>query len=42
VRGLFASAGIADTVWIRDAGHFLQEDAGEEIARAIVEWVHRA
>jgi haloalkane dehalogenase len=36
VRGLFRSA--ADTVWIRGAGHFVQEDAGEEVARAIVEW----
>jgi haloalkane dehalogenase len=39
VRALFAAAEVAPTVWIRDAGHFLQEDAGEEIARAIAAWV---
>lgn len=42
VRGLFAGARLADTLWIRDAGHFLQEDAGGEIAHAIVDWVHRS
>jgi haloalkane dehalogenase len=41
VRTLFASAQVADTVRIDDAGHFLQEDAGEEIARAIVDWTRR-
>jgi haloalkane dehalogenase len=40
VRGLFRN--VADTVWMRGAGHFLQEDAGEEVARSIVEWVHRS
>jgi haloalkane dehalogenase len=39
VRELFAAAPVADTVWIRGAGHFLQEDAGEEVARAIAGWV---
>lgn len=28
-------------VWIDDAAHFLQEDAGEEIAERIVEFVDR-
>ncbi|HVR30414.1 MAG TPA: haloalkane dehalogenase, partial [Thermoanaerobaculia bacterium] len=28
VRDLFARAELADTVWVRGAGHFLQEDAG--------------
>jgi haloalkane dehalogenase len=42
VRRLFASATVADTVWIRGAGHFLQEDAGEEIARAIAAWMKTA
>jgi haloalkane dehalogenase len=39
VRSLFASAQVEDTVWNREAGHFLQEDAGEEVARAIAAWV---
>ena len=39
VRAFFAAATVAPTVWIKDAGHFLQEDAGEEIARAIAAWV---
>jgi haloalkane dehalogenase len=39
VRGLFRN--VADTVWMPGAGHFLQEDAGDEVARAIVDWVHR-
>jgi haloalkane dehalogenase len=38
VRSLFANASVAPTVWIRGAGHFLQEDAGEEVAAAIVAW----
>ena len=41
MRSFFAAASVAPTIWMRDAGHFLQEDAGEEIARAIAEWVHR-
>jgi pimeloyl-ACP methyl ester carboxylesterase len=24
---------------IKDAGHFIQEDAGEELAEAILEWM---
>jgi pimeloyl-ACP methyl ester carboxylesterase len=35
---VFARAVVAPTVWIRGAGHFLQEDAGEEVAAAIVAW----
>jgi haloalkane dehalogenase len=38
VRSLFAKASVAPTVWIRGAGHFLQEDAGEEVAASIVAW----
>ena len=38
VRDLFARAELSDTVWV-SAGHFLQEDAGDEVARAIVSWI---
>jgi haloalkane dehalogenase len=37
VRRLFRN--VSDTVWIHGAGHFLQEDAGEQVAGVIVDWV---
>jgi haloalkane dehalogenase len=40
VRALFRQA--EPTVWIAGAGHFLQEDAGEEVARTIVAWTRGA
>jgi haloalkane dehalogenase len=39
LRALFRRA--APTVWIAGAGHFLQEDAGDEVARTIVDWTRR-
>jgi len=29
---------VAPPLWIAGAGHFIQEDAGEEVAGHIVEW----
>lgn len=40
-RDLIPTAKKQPDVWIEDAGHFLQEDAGEEIAEYIVEFVRR-
>jgi haloalkane dehalogenase len=37
LRGVFKNA--AATLWIRGAGHFLQEDAGEEIAAKLRDWL---
>ena len=39
VRALFASAQVSATVWIPEAGHFLQEDAGEEVAGSVLSWM---
>lgn len=41
LRDLLPTAGEQPDVWIEDAGHFLQEDAGEQIAEAIVAFVDR-
>lgn len=40
-RDLVPSADEEPDVWIEDAGHFLQEDAGEACAEQIVEFVDR-
>jgi haloalkane dehalogenase len=37
LRGIFRNA--APTFWISGAGHFVQEDAGEEIAIKVREWI---
>lgn len=37
LRSVFKNC--APPVTIKDAGHFIQEDAGEELARAILEWM---
>jgi haloalkane dehalogenase len=37
LRGIFRNA--APTYWIADAGHFIQEEAGEEIATKICDWI---
>lgn len=39
-REMRGAAGI-DHPTIREAGHFLQEDAGEDLARAVVEFCRR-
>lgn len=39
VRSLFRH--VEDTVRIAGAGHFIQEDAGEEVAAAILDWIGR-
>ena len=36
LRSIFRN--VAPPLWIARAGHFIQEDAGEEVARHIVEW----
>ena len=41
LRELIPTASEQPDVWIEGAGHFLQEDAGEEIAREIVDFVDR-
>jgi haloalkane dehalogenase len=41
LRELIPTADEQPDIWIDDAGHFLQEDAGEEIAREIVDFVDR-
>ena len=40
-RALIPSAKNEPEITIRDAGHFLQEDKGEEIAEHIVEFIQR-
>lgn len=40
-RDLIPSATEQPDIWINDAGHFLQEDKGEEVAEHIVEFVDR-
>ena len=37
LRGVFRN--VAPTLWIKGAGHFVQEDAGEEIAVKVREWM---
>ena len=37
LRGIFKN--VAPVVTIKNAGHFIQEDAGEEVAKRIVEWM---
>jgi pimeloyl-ACP methyl ester carboxylesterase len=37
LRGIFRNA--APTLWIPGAGHFVQEDAGEEIAAKLRDWL---
>jgi haloalkane dehalogenase len=39
LRSLFRN--VAPPLWIAGAGHFIQEDAGEEVAGHIVEWIKR-
>ncbi|SEP82949.1 haloalkane dehalogenase [Natrinema salaciae] len=41
LRGLVPTASDQPDVWIDEAAHFLQEDAGEEIAERIVDFVDR-
>ncbi|QLG51132.1 haloalkane dehalogenase [Natrinema halophilum] len=41
LRNLIPTASEQPDVWIDDASHFLQEDAGEEIAARIVDFVDR-
>jgi len=41
LRGLIPTASEQPDVWIEGAAHFLQEDAGREVAREIVEFVDR-
>jgi haloalkane dehalogenase len=40
LREIFAHA--MPTCWVRGAGHFVQEEAGEEIAARVAEWMHGA
>ena len=40
-RALIPSAAAEPEITIHDAGHFLQEDKGEEIARHIAEFIER-
>jgi len=37
LRGIFRNA--APTLWISGAGHFIQEDAGEEVATRVRDWI---
>mgnify|MGYP000515272582 CR=1 FL=1 len=41
LRSLIPTAQDQPEVWVEEAGHFLQEDAGERIAEHIVEFVER-
>ncbi len=41
IRNLIPTASEQPDIWIEDAGHFLQEDKGEEIANHIVRFVNR-
>ena len=40
-RGKIPSAKKEPVVTIKDAGHFLQEDKGEDIAHHLLEFIHR-
>ena len=40
-RSLIPTAGREPDITIRDAGHFLQEDKGEEIADQIIAFIKR-
>jgi len=40
-RDLVPTARDQPDIWVEDAGHFLQEDAGEEVAEEVVEFVQR-
>jgi len=37
LRSLFRN--VAPPLWIAGAGHFIQEDAGEEVAQCIIDWM---
>jgi haloalkane dehalogenase len=39
LRSIFAN--LAPTAWIPGAGHFIQEDAGEEVAQVILSWMEK-
>ena len=41
LREMIPTASEQPDVWIEDAGHFLQEDAGEEIAERVADFVER-
>jgi haloalkane dehalogenase len=41
MRDLIPTASDQPDVWVEGAGHFLQEDAGEEIAQRVVDFVDR-
>lgn len=40
LKGIFKNAG--EPIMYKDAGHFIQEDAGEEVAEQIVKWMKTA
>lgn len=41
MRGMIPTASEQPLDWIADAGHFIQEDAGEELAEHVVDFVER-
>jgi haloalkane dehalogenase len=41
LRDLLPTASEQPDVWVEDAGHFLQEDAGEDVADRIADFVER-
>jgi len=41
IRELIPTASDQPDIWVEDAMHFLQEDAGEEIAEEIVAFLDR-
>jgi haloalkane dehalogenase len=41
MRELIPTASEQPLDWIADAAHFIQEDAGEELAQHVVEFVER-